>query len=58
MPTADLDIRGSTVQVVESVLRQFIDGAYLQGLMSVRITHGRGTIALREVARDALARES
>ena len=58
MPTADLDIRGSTVQVVESVLRQFIDRAFLQGLTSVRIIHGRGSGALREAVRDVLARES
>ena len=58
MASADLDVRGSSVHVVESILRQFIDRAFLQGLSSVRIIHGRGTGALREAVRDALQRES
>lgn len=57
MASADLDVRGSSVHVVESILRQFIDRAFVQGLSSVRIIHGRGTGALREAVRDALQRE-
>lgn len=57
MASADLDVRGSSVHIVESIMRQFIDRAFLQGLSSVRIIHGRGTGALREAVRDALQRE-
>ena len=57
MASADLDVRGSSVHIVESILRQFIDRAFLQGLSSVRIIHGRGTGALREAVRDVLQRE-
>ena len=58
MPSADIDVRGSGVQLVESMLRQFIDRAFMQGLSSVRIIHGRGTGAMREAVRDVLAQES
>ena len=40
------------------MLRQFIDHAFVQGLSTVRIIHGRGTGALREVVREVLGRES
>ena len=53
----DLDIRGSRVHVVESMIPQFIDRAFMQGLTSVRIIHGEGTGALRHAVRDILARE-
>ena len=53
----DLDVRGSRVHVVESMIPQFIDRAFMQGLTSVRIIHGEGTGALRQAVRDILARE-
>ena len=58
MPSADLDVRGSRAHHIESMLRQFIDHAFVQGLSTVRIIHGRGTGALREVVREVLGRES
>jgi len=58
MPSADLDVRGSRAHHIESMLRQFIDHAFVQGLSRVRIIHGRGTGALREVVREVLGRES
>ena len=54
---ADLDVRGSRVHMVESVVPQFIDKAFMQGLTSVRIIHGEGTGALRQAVRDVLSRE-
>lgn len=53
----DLDVRGSRVHMVESMIPQFIDRAFMQGLTSVRIIHGEGTGALRQAVRDILARE-
>ncbi len=53
----DLDVRGSRVHVVESMIPQFIDRAFMQGLTSVRIIHGEGTGALRQAVRDILSRE-
>lgn len=54
----DLDVRGSRVHMVESMIPQFIDRAFMQGLTSVRIIHGEGSGALRHAVRDILARES
>ena len=54
----DLDVRGSRVYVVESMIPQFIDRAFMQGLTSVRIIHGEGSGALRHAVRDILARET
>ena len=53
----DLDVRGSRVHMVESMIPQFIDRAFMQGLTSVRIIHGEGSGALRHAVRDLLARE-
>ena len=58
MPSADLDVRGSRAHHIESMLRQFIDHAFVQGLSTVRIIHGGGSGALREVVREVLGRES
>ena len=54
----DLDVRGSRVHMIESMIPQFIDRAFMQGLTSVRIIHGEGTGALRQAVRDILSRES
>ena len=43
--------------VVESMIPQFIDKAFMQGLTSVRIIHGVGSGALRQAVRDILSRE-
>ena len=55
---ADIDVRGSRVHMIESVIPQFIDKAFMQGLTSVRIIHGEGSGALRQAVRDVLSRES
>ncbi len=54
----DLDVRGSRVHMIESMIPQFIDRAFMQGFTSVRIIHGEGTGALRQAVRDILSRES
>ena len=51
-------MRGSRVHMVESMIPQFIDRAFMQGLTSVRIIHGDGTGALRQAIRDILSRQS
>ena len=53
----DIDVRGSRVYTIESVIPQFIDRAFMQGLTSVRIIHGEGSGALRQAVRDILTRE-
>ncbi len=57
-PAGDLDVRGSRVHMIESVVPQFIDRAFMQGLTSIRIIHGEGSGALREAVRDILSRDS
>ena len=54
----ELDVRGARVYEAEELVRQFVDNASLQGLTSVRIIHGEGTGALREVVRELLAKHS
>ncbi len=53
----ELDIRGSRAHSVDSVVPQFIDRAFMDGLTAIRIIHGEGTGALREAVRDVLSRE-
>ena len=53
----DLDVRGSRAHMVESIIPQFIDRAFMQGLGSIRIIHGEGTGALREAVRTVLSRD-
>ena len=50
----ELDIRGSRAAEVEPTLERYLDEAYRGGLPMVRIIHGKGTGALRQVVRDAL----
>ena len=55
---ADIDVRGSRVYMIESVIPKFIDRAFMQGLTTVRIIHGEGSGALRQAVRDILVRET
>jgi DNA mismatch repair protein MutS2 len=50
----ELDIRGNRAVEVEPALERYLDEAYRSGLPMVRIIHGKGTGALRQVVRDAL----
>ncbi|HEU4321672.1 MAG TPA: endonuclease MutS2 [Roseiflexaceae bacterium] len=50
----DFDIRGWRVGEVVDRLDRYLNDAYLAGLPSVRIIHGKGTGALRQVVREVL----
>ncbi|HEY7036733.1 MAG TPA: Smr/MutS family protein, partial [Thermomicrobiales bacterium] len=50
----EIDLRGQRAIEVESMLERYLDDAYRGGLPLVRIIHGKGTGALRQVVRDLL----
>ncbi|MEA2530855.1 MAG: mismatch repair protein MutS2 [Thermomicrobiales bacterium] len=50
----EVDLRGQRAVEVESMLERYLDDAYRSGLPLVRIIHGKGTGALRQVVRDLL----
>ncbi|MCX7950597.1 MAG: endonuclease MutS2 [Clostridiales bacterium] len=49
-----IDLRGQTVDEALYNLDKYLDDAYIAGLNSVRIIHGKGTGALREGIKQAL----
>jgi DNA mismatch repair protein MutS2 len=50
----EFDIRGWRAEEVYSELDRYLQDAYLSGLPTVRIVHGKGTGVLRNVVRDIL----
>ena len=50
----EIDIRGNNFHEAKPLVDKYLDDAYLSGLKSVRIIHGKGTGALREKLRDYL----
>jgi DNA mismatch repair protein MutS2 len=50
----ELDIRGQRAAEVSDILERYLESAYRSGLPWVRIIHGKGTGALREVVRTQL----
>lgn len=50
----EIDIRGFRASEVGDVLDRYLDDAIRNGLPNVRIIHGKGTGALRQVVRDFL----
>lgn len=54
-PGIQLDLRGKRVEEVRPELDQYLNDAYLNGMPTVRVVHGKGTGALRQVVRDQLA---
>ncbi len=50
----EIDIRGHRVAEIEGMLDRYLEDAYRTGLPFVRIIHGKGTGALRQVVRDVL----
>lgn len=50
----NFDMRGWRVSEVQDRLDRYINDAYLAGLPQVRLIHGKGTGALRQVVRDVL----
>ncbi|MFN8535656.1 MAG: endonuclease MutS2 [Dehalococcoidia bacterium] len=54
-PGLQLDLRGRRVDEVFPELDRYLNDAYLTGLSQVRVVHGKGTGALRQVVRAHLA---
>lgn len=55
MPNVELHLRGQRVEDVLPQLSSYLNEAYLAALPFVRIVHGKGTGALRQVVRQTLA---
>ncbi len=53
-PGMEIDLRGNSVEEMMPLLDKYIDDAYMSGLPSIRIIHGKGTGTLRRVVRDEL----
>ena len=54
-PSIELDMRGWRVDEVLHELERYISDAYMANLPFVRLIHGKGTGALRQVVREELA---
>jgi DNA mismatch repair protein MutS2 len=54
-PSMQLDLRGWRVEEALPAVDQYLNDAYLSGMPSVRILHGKGTGALRQAIREQLA---
>jgi DNA mismatch repair protein MutS2 len=54
-PDMQLDLRGWRVEEVIEAVDQYLNDAYLAGMPSVRILHGKGTGALRQAVREQLS---
>lgn len=52
--SSELNIRGMLVKEALEVTDKYLDDAYLAGIPSVRILHGKGTGALRKAVHDEL----
>lgn len=52
-----IDIRGLRVDEAEAVLLRFLDEALAANLPQIEVVHGKGTGALRNVARECLMRQ-
>ncbi len=53
-PGMELDLRGQRVEEMLPVLDKYLDDAFLAGLPSVRIIHGKGTGVLRQAVQQQL----
>jgi DNA mismatch repair protein MutS2 len=51
----ELLLLGQTTDEARDRVEQYLDGAFLAGLASVRLVHGKGTGALRKAVRELLA---
>ncbi len=49
---SEIDVRGKNFEEAKAIVEKYIDDAYISGLKSVRIIHGKGTGVLRKKLRD------
>ena len=54
-PISEIDLRGRRAHEVHDAVMEFLDRMMLQGAMTCRIIHGKGTGALREAVRETLS---
>jgi DNA mismatch repair protein MutS2 len=52
---AELMLLGKTTDEARDLVEQYLDDAFMAGLATVRLVHGKGTGALRKTVRDVLA---
>jgi DNA mismatch repair protein MutS2 len=52
---SQLDLRGYTTEDARQRLDQYLNDAYMEGLQTVRVVHGKGTGAVRQAVRELLA---
>ncbi len=55
IPDEQLDLRGQRAEEVFDRVERYLNDAYMGGLQQVRIVHGKGTGALRQVVRNLLS---
>jgi DNA mismatch repair protein MutS2 len=51
---SQLDLRGLTTEEARYRLDQYLNEAYMEGLNTIRVVHGKGTGAVRQAVRDLL----
>ncbi len=51
---SQLDLRGFTTEEARYRLDQYLNEAYMEGLNTIRVVHGKGTGAVRQAVRDLL----
>jgi len=51
---SQLDLRGFTTEDARQRLDQYLNDAYMEGLQTVRVVHGKGTGAVRQAVRELL----
>lgn len=54
-PSAELNVRGASVEQALEAVEDRLDAAYLAGMPMLRVIHGKGTGALRRAIREWLA---
>ena len=52
---SQLDLRGYTTEEARQRLDQYLNDAYMEGLQTIRVVHGKGSGAVRQVVRELLA---
>ena len=55
-PGEEIHLRGLRVEEALTKLDRYLNHAFLAGLFSIRVVHGKGTGTLRQVVREQLAK--